>query len=59
MDRKLNEKGGEKVANVLLLFFVSKVKEEICQGGMPGIAQRYKVFDDRRALVDMRFRGWE
>ena len=30
VDRKLNEKGGEKIANVLLFFFVSKVKEEIC-----------------------------
>jgi hypothetical protein len=48
--RKLNEKRGEKVADVLF-FFVSKVKEEIRQGGVTSIAQRHDVFYDRGALV--------
>ena len=51
MGGKLNEERGEKVADVLL-FLVSKVKEEIRQGGMPSITQRNDVFYDRRALVD-------
>jgi hypothetical protein len=51
LGRKLNEKRCEKVADVLF-FFVSKVKEEIHQGGVTGIAQRHDVFYDRGALVN-------
>ena len=50
MGGKLNKNRGEKVADALF-FFVSKVKEEIRQGGLIGIAQRHDVFYDRRALV--------
>jgi len=55
--RKLNEKRGEKVADAFF-FLVSKVKEEIGQGGVSGIAQRYNMFDDCRALVNMSLRAY-
>ena len=51
MGGKLDENRGEKVADALF-FLVSKVKEEIRQGGLIGIAQQHEVFYDHRALVD-------
>ena len=50
MGGKLDEKRGEKVADTLF-FLVSKVKEEIRQRGVTGIAQRNDMFYDRRASV--------
>jgi hypothetical protein len=47
----LNEKRGDKVAEVLLFFFVSKVKVKKRQGGLSSIAQQDDVFDDGRAVV--------
>jgi hypothetical protein len=55
--RKLNEKRGEKFAETSV-FFVSKVEEEIRQGGVFGIAQRYGVFYDHRALVNVSSWPW-
>jgi hypothetical protein len=55
--RKLNEKRGEKVAKTPF-FFISKVEEEIRQGGVFGIAQRYGVFYDHRASVNVSSCPW-
>ena len=57
MGSKLNEERGEKAADVLF-FLVSKVKEEIRQGGVIGIAQRHNMFYDGRALVNMSSRAY-